>query len=254
MFNLNNAFLFDLSQVQLGGLVHEARYLSYDECICEVAGMLDFKQSPGEHAFFFQGEVGRVEAILTIPHTIARPMVALLGHPHSLQGGTMDNKVVTTMARVFKELHIPSIRFNFRGVGRSEGAYDAGIGEAEDMRRLALDCQAQWPAVQLIFAGFSFGAYVTYRAALTCSPRLLISIAPPVHHYHFLEPTSTPHPWVVVQGQEDEVVPYRAVENFVAQVSPAITLISFADTGHFFHGKLVMLKEALLNAIEAQHL
>ena len=216
--------------------------------------MFNLHMQPGEHAFVFQGQIGNLEAVLSIPPSSDNRYIALLGHPHSLQGGSMNNKVVTTLARVFKELEIPSIRFNFRGVGQSEGEYDAGVGEALDMQLLAELCQRESPDAQLVFAGFSFGSYVTYRAAAQCPNALLISIAPPVQRFDYTEYQVTSSPWIIVQGDTDDVVPADDVRAFVKQASNPITLLEFANTGHFFHGKLIELKTALIQTIQTQGL
>ena len=204
---------------------------------------------PGEHPFFFTGPAGQIEAVLTVPPKLDVRYIAILGHPHSLQGGTMNNKVVTTMARAFKELNMASIRFNFRGVGQSTGTYDAGMGESEDMLFLARLWKEIEADVQFIFAGFSFGSYVAYRAAAQCNHALLITIAPSVHHYNYLAFSPAPTPWIMVQGDEDEIVPLQYVLDFVAEAPLAIPLIRFADTGHFFHGKLIDLKLRLIEVI-----
>lgn len=211
--------------------------------------MLNFNQS-GETAFTFTGQVGDLEAILSVPADYDERYVALIGHPHSLQGGTMHNKVVTTLVRVFKELGIASIRFNFRGVGQSQGAYDAGVGESEDMSMLTALCQQQLPNVKFVFAGFSFGSYVTYRAAAFCPHALLVSIAPPVHHYDYTEYEPAPHPWMILQGDADEVVPVDEVRAFVAASIPSPIYLEMADTSHFFHGKLIELKSLLIQHIQ----
>lgn len=204
--------------------------------------------TPGEHLLTLQGQFGTLEAVLTVPVQISSNYVAFLGHPHSLQGGTMANKVVTTMARAFKELNIPSLRFNFRGVGKSQGVYDDGIGESKDMIGLARQWQEEQPNRQFIFAGFSFGSYVAYRAAsaFVDQQALLITIAPPVHHYKYTEFQPEPKSWLIIQGNEDEVVPATEVVRFAHESQSVLTIIEFADTGHFFHGKLIKLKEALL--------
>lgn len=216
--------------------------------------MFNQYNQPGEHAFIFPGQIGGLEAILSIPPSSDDRYIALLGHPHSLQGGSMNNKVVTTLVRVFKELGIPSIRFNFRGVGQSEGKYDEGEGEAEDMRLLAAHCQRELPGVGLVFAGFSFGSYVTYRAAVQCPNALLISIAPPVHHYDYTKNQPASNSWIIVQGDVDEVVPVADVRAFVQNASSPITFLEFANTGHFFHGKLIELKLSLIQAIQTRGL
>lgn len=207
---------------------------------------------PGEHHLFLQGLAGRLEAVLTVPQHVGSNYVAFLGHPHSLQGGSMNNKVVTTLARAFKELGIPSLRFNFRGVGQSEGSYDDGVGEGEDMIALTTAWQHEQPEACFIFAGFSFGSYVTYRAASQVAHSLLISIAPPVHHYNYKEFEPSPHPWLIVQGDEDEVVPSELVIDFAKQANPVIPVLQFANTTHFFHGKLLELKAQLIDFIRSQ--
>src|SRR5690242_7536810 len=116
---------------------------------------ISFLKTPGSHAFFFEGAVGKLEAVLTVPDMLSlvgSSMVALLGHPHSLYGGTMNNKVVTTLTRAFSELGIPSIRFNFRGVGQSVGTFDAGVGESDDLVILADLCVSALPDCHLVFA------------------------------------------------------------------------------------------------------
>jgi len=211
-----------------------------------------YLDSPGEHKLYLPGKVGKLEAILAVPDEANTKFLALVGHPHSLQGGTMQNKVVTTLVRTFKALGIPSLRFNFRGVGESEGAYDEGIGESEDMLALVDLYQQEFPEVKLIFAGFSFGSYVAYRSAAQVASALLITIAPPVHHYDYTEYALTHAPWIIVQGDADEVVPESQVTDFARENSLLIPIMYFSETGHFFHGKLVELKERLLESIQAQ--
>lgn len=203
----------------------------------------------GEQAFQFNGTAGLLEAIMTVPEKTDTPYFAMLGHPHSLQGGTMNNKVVTTMARAFRELGIPSVRFNFRGVGLSAGTYDEGMGESDDMLAFVRLWRQESPHTHFLFAGFSFGSYVAYRAAAQCDHHLLITIAPPVHHYNYREFAPEPAPWIVIQGEEDEVVPATRVFDFVANSFPALLMIPFKDTGHFFHGKLLELKSALISSV-----
>lgn len=204
----------------------------------------------GEHSLSLQGGAGPLEAVLTVPERIQSPYVAFLGHPHSLQGGTMNNKVVTTMARTFKDLGTPSLRFNFRGVGQSAGVYDDGVGESDDMLSLVHEWQKEQPEVKLIFAGFSFGSYVAYRTAAQCTHSALITVAPPVHHYDYKAFNPAPHPWLILQGDADEVVPPELVFDFAAKEQ--LPVIEFAETGHFFHGKLIELKAQLTEYLLAQ--
>lgn len=205
----------------------------------------------GEHNLFFSGYAGQIEAVLNIPAESNQTHLALLGHPHSLQGGTMSNKVVTTMARAFKDAGIPSIRFNFRGVGQSQGVYDAGIGESEDMLRIGQLWQEQFPGTRFLMAGFSFGSYVAYRcAAQSDAVDLLITIAPPVHHYDYQEFQNIPRHWHIIQGDADEVVPMQVVLDFAASFMPPLPVTRFAETGHFFHGNLLTLKDELSRIIQ----
>lgn len=208
-----------------------------------------------DHPFFFEGNAGKLEAIYTIPANKRDSHIAILGHPHSLHGGAMSNKVVTTLARAFAELGIASIRFNFRGVGKSEGVYDAGIGESEDMLALARICQEDHPEIRFIFAGFSFGSYVAYRAAEQCPHDLLILVAPPVHHFAYVKgrmQSNLDHPehTVIFQGDEDEIVPVSEVLAFAKSFVPELPVYCFANTGHFFHGKLIQLKETLIEVVQ----
>lgn len=205
-----------------------------------------------EHPFVFEGKAGALEAILTVPSALSPNYIALLGHPHSLQGGSMSNKVVTTLARAFKDLGIPSIRFNFRGVGKSAGSYDAGIGESEDMLELMRLCQGERPNLQFLFAGFSFGSYVSYRAAALAKASFLISVAPAVHHYDYHEFSHIPQSWSIMQGDEDEVVPLNLVVDFANSFNPPLPLYQFAETSHFFHGKLLELKDRVSEVISAK--
>lgn len=215
--------------------------------------LTDMLKNPGDHAFFFSGIIGQIEAILTVPIDVNPQYIAILGHPHSLQGGTMHNKVVTTLVRTFKELGIASIRFNFRGVGLSAGEYDAGIGESDDMLLFARQWQQEKPDTIILFAGFSFGSYVAYRAAAQCKHGLLITVAPSVQHYDYTEFTPAPTPWIIAQADMDEVVPASQIQTFAEQ-HPAIQRLCFPDTSHFFHGKLILLKERLLEAMHTYDL
>lgn len=213
--------------------------------------LTDKLDSPGNYSFLIPGAAGQLEVEVTVPVNANRRYIAILGHPHSLQGGTMNNKVVTTLTRVFKELHVPSIRFNFRGVGQSGGVYDAGLGESDDMQLLVRQWLSELPDAIPLFAGFSFGSYVAYRAAAQCQSGLLITVAPPVHHFDYTEFENKTCPWIVVQGELDEVVPIDLVLDFMAK-QPSIVPIVFPEVGHFFHGELIALKTQLIDAIRAQ--
>jgi len=202
----------------------------------------------GEHNLNFLGQVGVIEALLTMPENPRLDWIAFLGHPHSLQGGTMSNKVITTLARLFRDLRIPSIRMNFRGVGKTEGVFDSGLGESEDV----LQCIAQYhtwvPEARVMLAGFSFGSYVMYRVAQQQKTELLILVAPPVERFDYVPSAHMP-PAIVVQGECDEVVTPAFVYQWVSTWTSPVELIRIAETSHFFHGKLLDLKQKLCEKI-----
>ncbi len=212
-------------------------------------------KQPGVYQFDISALVGPLEIEITIPDSPDWNKMALLGHPHSLHGGTMQNKVVSTMLRAYRESRIPAIRFNFRGVGLSAGSYDSGIGESQDMLFLAKLWREIFPDVQLCFAGFSFGSFVAYRAAALYEQQYqtvshLISVAPSVVNYNYAEFPFDSKRWSIIQGEEDEVISAEAVFDFALTKDPSIPVIRFAQTGHFFHGKLIELKEKLLTIIQ----
>jgi alpha/beta superfamily hydrolase len=195
-----------------------------------------------------QGPSGPLEAVVEDPG-LAGHRCGLLCHPHPLHGGTMDNKVVTTMGRALREAGIPTLRFNFRGVGRSAGTFDEGRGETEDAEAAASWCAARWPGRLPVIAGFSFGAYVALRLAQRRPASRLITIAPPVASFDFsgLEPPACP--WLIVQGDADEVVDPHAVVAWAERLHPRPEVRVMAGAGHFFHGRLLDLRNAITDAI-----
>jgi alpha/beta superfamily hydrolase len=194
------------------------------------------------------GPGGALEVVYEEPDTEAATHYAVVCHPHPLFGGTMDNKVVTTLVRAMLECGIPSARFNFRGVGGSAGAFDAGTGETDDAQAVALAGAARWPGRRLVLAGFSFGAYVAWRLALRLPTAQLITVAPPVGRFEFSR--AVPQcPWLVVQGDADEVVDAGAVIRWVEDLEPAPQLIVMPGVGHFFHGRLLELRDAVQSGV-----
>ena len=171
--------------------------------------------------------------------------LAVICHPHSLHGGTMDNKVVTMLERTLRDAGAATIRFNFRGVGASGGAFDDGNGEGDDLAAVVALARSWAPDAQLWLAGFSFGSYVAARMAATLDAQLLISVAPPVGRFAFRAIAHPPCRWIVLQGEVDEVVdPAQVFEHF-EHMQPPVELLRFAHTGHFFHGKLVEMRHRL---------
>ena len=175
-------------------------------------------------------------------------MIAIVCHPHPQFGGTMDNKVVTTLIRAARDAGAAALRFNFRGVGESQGAYSDGIGEVEDLIAVHRWLSKKYPNTPLWLAGFSFGSFVAARGAEVLAangeaPAALFLVAPPVHHYGFETIENVGCPVTVVQGEDDEVVPADKVFRWAESTALAPDLIRFPDSGHFFHGQLVNLRE-----------
>lgn len=197
------------------------------------------------------GPAGDLEVAVDLPDAdaVALPLVAIVCHPLPTEGGTMHNKVVTMTARALRELGATAVRFNFRGTGKSEGVYDAGRGEVDDLRAVAAWVRATRPDSALWLAGFSFGAYVSLKAAAELDPAMLISIAPPAGRWDFTSITLPTMPWLVIQGEADEVVEPKAVYDWLAKSKAQAELVRMPDTSHFFHRKLIDLRGAIKNGV-----
>jgi len=201
---------------------------------------------------YIDGPAGRIELALDAPaaDSVARPVLAIVCHPLSTEGGSMHNKVVTMAARALRELGITVVRFNFRGVGHSEGGFDDGNGEREDLRAVAAWVRQQHPDTALWLAGFSFGAYVTLRMAVTLEAAALISIAPPVGRSWDFDGIALPRsPWLLIQGDADEIVDPQAVYAWLATLPQPPRLVRMPDTSHFFHRKLMDLRSAVTQGV-----
>lgn len=196
------------------------------------------------------GPAGRLEVAVDIPiaHE-ARRGVAVLCHPNPPDGGTMHNKVVTMAARALTELGVTTVRFNFRGVGQSEGAFDEGRGETLDLLAVADWVRKARPDDAFWLAGFSFGSWVALQGARQLPVQQMISIAPPVGLRDFTGVLPPPCPWLLVQGENDEIVRPQAVYDWVATLDPAPTLVRMPETGHFFHRRLLDLRGAIKNGV-----
>jgi len=201
------------------------------------------------------GPAGALEAVLEDTGA-AGTSYAVVCHPHPLYGGTMDNKVVTTVARALQDAGMPTLRFNFRGVGASDGAFDQGSGETADADAVAAWGAERWPGRTLVIAGFSFGAYVALRLAQQrlpqqrlprlAPPRQLITIAPAIQRQGEAA-AAVPHcPWLVVQGDADEVVDPAEVIAWVNRMEPKPRLVVLPGAGHFFHHRLHELRDIVV--------
>ena len=196
------------------------------------------------HAVHLPGPAGEIEAAIDAPAGALRGVVVLC-HPHPQHGGTMGNKVVQTLARAFVQMGYRAVRFNFRGVGASEGAWDGGRGEIDDA--LAVVQAARDPLLPLALGGFSFGAYVAACAAAKLagheSVERLVLIGPATNR--FIMP-AVPADTVVVHGEADDVVPLSATLDWARP--QALPVIVLPGVGHFFHGQLTLLKSQVVQA------
>lgn len=189
------------------------------------------------------GAAGDIELIVDLPATAPRA-VAVCCHPHPLFGGTLTNKVIHTVARSFTAQGAMAVRFNFRGVGASQGAHDDGIGETDDLVTVAGWARSRWPDLPLWLGGFSFGSYVALRGAARLAPALLVTVAPPVGRWDFSAIAAPICPWLVVQGSEDELVPAAGVVAWAQALQPAVRIAMLDGATHFFHGRLHELQDA----------
>lgn len=203
--------------------------------------------------FFLRGPAGNIECISDVPEPEeARPATIVICHPHPLHGGTFRNKVVTILERSMRELGLRTVRFNFRGVGRSEGEFDDGYGETDDLFAVTEWVRKTCGSDQLWLGGFSFGAFVALKAAQNLALGQLISIAPAVKRYGFEELAHPGCPWLVVQGDEDEIVNIDDVVNWTGSIEPPPDLVIMDGASHFFHRRLMDLRGLLKNGVRAQ--
>jgi alpha/beta superfamily hydrolase len=197
------------------------------------------------------GPAGTLEALLEIPAGADGSRVAVICHPHPVYGGTMTNKVVHMLAKAFNERGVPALRFNFRGVGASEGRYDEGEGETLDALA-AIDWAVQrWPGAALWAAGFSFGGAIAVRAAVARDAQRLVTVAPAVHRFAVSGAELPRCPWLLIQGDNDELVDAGEIQRWVATLvsPPQLALLSGVD--HFFHGRLNELRAVVLEWLDA---
>lgn len=236
---------------------------------------------PMQREITMTGPVGQLEGVLHLPE--ARPLsptlsratseganeslrefnvnepraIAVIAHPLPTMGGTMENKIVTTLAKTFAELGFATLRFNFRGVGASYGEFDSGNGEMEDMLAVIEHAKNAFGELPLVLAGFSFGGYVAARTAQQIQPRKLVLIAPAVGRF---APSAlldlngvgalrtgmpaVPPGTLVIHGEQDEVIPLADALDWARPQQ--LPVIVFPEAGHFFHGHLNQLKQIVL--------
>jgi alpha/beta superfamily hydrolase len=206
-------------------------------------------KAPRAERLTLPGPAGGLEALIETPAGAAAAphAFAVVCHPHPLFGGTLDNKVVYTVARAFQQLGAPAIRFNFRGVGASAGAYDDGRGETADALAVIAWGRARWPGAALWLGGFSFGGAVAFLATAAAQPARLVLVAPGVNKINVTHALPPGCPWLLVQGEADDVVPADFVLNWARAIAPAPEIAILPGAGHFFHGRIHELRDAVLN-------
>ena len=198
----------------------------------------------------FNGPSGRLEGLLDEPDA-ARAAIAVVCHPHPLQGGAMQNKVAYMLARAFNDMGALSLRFNFRGVGQSAGKFDDGIGETDDALAAVDWLAAEHPGLPLWLGGFSFGSFVALRAQSRRQVARLVTVAPAVERFATDDIVPPACPWVLVQGMADEVVSPDKVLGWARSLAQPPRIIEMAGAGHFFHGRLNELREAVAAAFQS---
>jgi len=187
------------------------------------------------------GPAGPLEVVCNAPPA-ARRGIALVAHPHPLQGGTLDNKVAQTLAKAFFALDYVAVRFNFRGVGASHGAFDEGIGETEDALGALAYARAHYgAALPVALAGFSFGSYVQTRVARRFEAERLVLVGPAVQRFAI---DTVPADTIVVHGEHDEIVPLADVLDWARP--QALPVVVFPGCTHFFHGRLTQLRDTII--------
>jgi len=193
----------------------------------------------GERRSSIAGPAGALEVALNVPEGSVRG-IALIAHPHPLQGGTFDNKVVQTLAKTFAALAYAAARFNFRGVGKSEGQFDDGIGETDDALAALAAAKLEFGELPVVLAGFSFGSYVQTRVAHAVTAERLVLIGPAVKRFPI---EAVPPDTIVIHGEEDDVV---ALADVLAWARPQqLPIVVFPGCGHLFHGRLPQLQRVI---------
>ena len=200
---------------------------------------------PGEEVIIL-GPTGPVEVLTsaTEGYDGSKP-IAILCHPHSLHGGSMNNKVVHMLADTLSDMGLLSVSFNFRGVGKSKGSFDHGVGETDDMLAVVEWFRRRYHQAPIWLVGFSFGAYVALRGHTQAEADRLLLVAPPVGMFDFDGIPDVEIPWMVIQGGKDEIIEPGKVSNWVQGQKQHPEYHWMAEADHFFHGRLNRLRETV---------
>jgi alpha/beta superfamily hydrolase len=210
-------------------------------------------QAPKSEKLFINGPAGLLEAVFEIPSIADLAGTVVVCHPHPQHGGTMHNKVAHTLARAFVHLGFAALRFNFRGTENSEGRFDEGVGELDDALAAIAWMRARQPGESLWLAGFSFGAAIAVRAAVESDVEGLISVAPAVSRLASGLQEQPSCPWLIVQGDEDELVGVDETIDWMNSLQPGPELLILTGAEHFFHGRLIDLRRAVTEFVSDVH-
>ncbi len=205
---------------------------------------------PTTQRLFIPGPAGKLESIFEFPSDGEILGTAVVCHPHPQHGGTMHNKVAHTLARAFVRSGFAVLRFNFRGTEDSEGEYDEGVGELDDALAAMAWIRDQQPDVPMWLAGFSFGAAIAVRAAVEQPVAGLISVAPAIYRFAGNLQGQPDCPWLIIQGDEDELVEVDETVEWVDSLAPGPELLIMTGAEHFFHGRLHELRETVMEFVE----
>jgi alpha/beta superfamily hydrolase len=191
------------------------------------------------------GPAGPLEALLDEPQGEPRA-VAVLGHPHPLHGGTMHTKALYQAAKAMPRIGVAVLRFNFRGVGRSAGTFDAGPGEQDDFRAAISFVHDRYPDLPIWAGGMSFGSWIAMTTgAEDARVSLLLGIAPPVDRYDFDALKTCTLPKFIIHGESDELISIKEIRKFYAQLPEPKELVTIEDANHLFEGKTSLVGEAV---------
>jgi len=203
-------------------------------------------QRPLSESLFIPGPGGPLEAIVETPAEVVPQAVAVICHPHPVYGGTMTNKVVHMLAKSCNELGLAAVRFNYRGVGASEGVYAEGDGETDDAVTVLDWTRERWPSLDVWLGGFSFGGAVAIRAAVRRDVQRLITVAPAIDRV----PVDIEHlpkcPWLLIQGDRDELVNATHIQQWVNSLASPPEMVVLPGVEHFFHGRMNDLRQSVL--------
>lgn len=200
---------------------------------------------PTEFLKEIAGPAGPLEARLDLPEGTARA-VAVCGHPHPMQGGTMHTKALYQTAKALTRVGVAALRFNFRGVGLSAGSFDAGVGEKEDFRAAMTSAAERFPGLPIWAAGMSFGSWIALSVGATDpAVTLLLAVAAPVDRYDFGDVVASEKPKFFIHGEDDELISAKDIRKFYAPLAEPKELVMIEHANHLFEGKTSLVGDAV---------